>query len=395
MISSAFKVVFFKEVMENLRDKRTVMSSLVMGAVLGPLMMLGLIHMTTKITKGKAEEQLELPVINIEGAQNLEKHLLSQGVKILTLKDKSPEQAIKDKDHDVILEIDQGYAEAMTQGIPAKVKLYYDGSAKGSARISVDRARGIIGAYSSQISNMRLMLRGVSPSIMKPVTIESHDQASEQSRGAQMMLFLPYFLILILFSGSMYLAIDTTAGEKERKSMEPLFLNPVSRTDILSGKLAATISFGLLTLIVTILVFKLTIPFYPTKKMGITIDLGMYKLNVMFLALFPLAVLASAIQTIIASFSKTFKEAQTYVGLLILIPMIPSMILMFLSVKEKLWMMAVPILNQNLIINQIMRGEDPGMAAILVTIFSTLFMGLVLAWIAVRLYNKESMLFAE
>lgn len=395
MISSAFKVVFFKEVMENLRDKRTVMSSLVMGAVLGPLMMLGLIHMTTKITKGKAEEQLELPVINIEGAQNLEKHLLSQGVKILTLKDKSPEQAIKDKDHDVILEIDQGYAEAMTQGIPAKVKLYYDGSAKGSARISVDRARGIIGAYSSQISNMRLMLRGVSPSIMKPVTIESHDQASEQSRGAQMMLFLPYFLILILFSGSMYLAIDTTAGEKERKSMEPLFLNPVSRTDILSGKLAATISFGLLTLIVTILVFKLTIPFYPTKKMGITIDLGMYKLIVMFLALFPLAVLASAIQTIIASFSKTFKEAQTYVGLLILIPMIPSMILMFLSVKEKLWMMAVPILNQNLIINQIMRGEDPGMAAILVTIFSTLFMGLVLAWIAVRLYNKESMLFAE
>jgi sodium transport system permease protein len=395
MISRAFKVVFFKEVMENLRDKRTVMSSLVMGAVLGPLMMLGLIHMTTKITKGKAEEQLELPVINMEGAQSLEKFLLSQGVKILTLTDKSPEQAIKDKDHEVILEIDPGYAQAFTQGQPAKVKLYFDASAKGSARISVDKARSIIRAYSSQIGNMRLMLRGVSPNIIKAVTIESHDQASEQSKGAQMMLFLPYFLILILFSGSMYLAIDTTAGEKERKSMEPLFLNPVSRTDILSGKLAATISFGLLTLIVTIIVFKLTIPFYPTKKMGINIDLGMYKLLVMFLALFPLAVLASAIQTIIASFSKTFKEAQTYVGLLILIPMIPSMMLMFLSVKEKLWMMAVPILNQNLIINQIMRGEDPGMAAILVTIFSTLILGLILAWIAVRLYNKESMLFAE
>ena len=395
MMSRAFKVVFFKEVMENLRDKRTVMSSLVMGAVLGPLFMLGIIHMTTKITKGKAEEQLELPVINMEGAQNLEKHLLSQGVKILRLEGKSPEQAIKDKDHDVILEIDEGYSEAFSQGQTAKVKLYYDGSAKGNSNISVRKARGMINAYSSQIGAMRLQLRGISPHIMKVVSIERHDQASVQSKGAQLMLFLPYFLILILFSGSMYLAIDTTAGEKERKSLEPLFLNPVSRTDILSGKLAATITFGLITLVVTIVMFKITLPFYPMKKLGMNLDLGLYQLLIMFLALLPLAVVASAIQTIIASFSKTFKEAQTYVGMLILIPMIPSMLLMFLSVKEKLWMMTVPILSQNLIINQIIRGEDPGWLAILVTIFSTLFFGMMLAWIAVRLYNKESMLFAD
>lgn len=395
MISRALKTVFKKEVMENLRDKRTVMNSLIMSAVLGPLMMLGLIHLTTKVTKGKAEEQLELPVINMEGAESLEKFLLSQGVKILELNDKSPEQAIKDKDHDVVLEISEGYADAISEGTPAKVMMYFDGSAKGNTNISVRKARSIIRSYSSGIGNMRLQLRGVSPSITQAVMIENHDQASQQSRGAQVMTFLPYFLILILFSGSMYLAIDTTAGEKERKSMEPLFLNPVSRTDILSGKLAATISFGLLTLVVTILVFKLTIPFYPTSKMGFTIDMGLYQLSVMFLVLMPLAVLASAIQTIIASFSKSFKEAQTYVGMLILIPMIPSLLLMFFSVKEKLWMMAIPILNQNLIINQIMRGEDPGMAAIVVTVFSTLIIGAVLAWIAVRLYNKESMLFAD
>ena len=395
MISKAFKTVFKKEVMENLRDKRTVMSSLVMGAVLGPLFMLGLIHMTTKITQGKAEEQLELPVINMEGAQSLEKHLLSQGVKIIALGDKTPEQAIKDKDHEVILEVDEGYSEAISQGQTAKVMLYFDGSAKGNSNISVRKARSMINAYSSGIGAIRLQLRGVSPNIMQAIAIEDHDQASVQSKGAQTMLFLPYFLILILFSGSMYLAIDTTAGEKERKSLEPLFLNPVSRTDILSGKLAATISFGLITLVVTVIVFKLTLPFYPMKKLGINLDLDMYKLLVMFLVLMPLAVVAGSIQTIIASFSKSFKEAQTYVGMLILIPMIPSMILMFLSVKEKLWMMTVPILSQNLIINQIIRGEDPGIFAVLVTIFSTLFFGVILAWIAVRLYNKESMLFAD
>ena len=395
MINKVFKVVFFKEVTENLRDRRTIMSSLVMSAVFGPLFMLGLIHMMTNISKGKAEEQLELPVINMEGAQNLEKHLLSQGVKILKMGEKSPEQAILDKDHDVILEIDDSYAESFAQGQPAKVKLYFDGSAKGTTNISVSKARGIINAYSSGIGAIRLQLRGVSPNITKAISIENHDQASVQSKGGQFMTFLPYFLIIILFSGSMYLAIDTTAGEKERKSLEPLFLNPVSRMEILSGKLAATITFGLITLIVSIIVFKLTIPFYPMKKMGINLDLGFTQMLIMFLVLMPLVVVAGAIQTIIASFSKSFKEAQTYVGLLILIPMIPSMVLMFLSIKEKLWMMAIPILNQNLIINQIIRGEDPGLAAIGITVFGTLFFGLVLAWIAVRLYNKESMLFAD
>jgi sodium transport system permease protein len=309
--------------------------------------------------------------------------------------DKPPEQAIIDKEHDVILAIDESYAESFSQGQPAKVKLYFDGSAKGTTNISVSKARSIINAYSSGIGAIRLQLRGVSPNMTKAISIENHDQASVQSKGGQFMAFLPYFLIIILFSGSMYLAIDTTAGEKERKSLEPLFLNPVSRMEILSGKLAATIAFGLITLIVSIIVFKLTIPFYPTKTMGVNLELGMVQMLIMFLVLMPLAVVAGSIQTIIASFSKSFKEAQTYVGLLIIIPMIPSMLLMFLSIKEKLWMMAIPILNQNLIINQIIRGEDLSLAAIAITFFGTLFFGLVLAWIAVRLYNKESMLFAD
>lgn len=214
MISRALKTVFKKEVMENLRDKRTVMNSLIMSAVLGPLFMLGILHLTTSITKGKAEEQLELPVINMEGAQSLEKHLLSQGVKILTLDDKTPEQAIKDKDHDVVLEIGADYAESMSQGRPAKVMLYFDGSAKGNSNISVRKARGLINGYSQGIGNMRLQLRGISPGMTQAVMIENHDQASVQSKGASLMVFLPYFLILILFSGSMYLAIDTTADRK-------------------------------------------------------------------------------------------------------------------------------------------------------------------------------------
>ena len=394
MINKAFKTVFFKEIMENIRDKRTLMSSVIMGSFMGPLFALGMIYMTAQMGQEKAEKQLELPVVNMQFAQNLEKHLLSQDVKILGL-DKSPEAAIKDKDHDVVLEIDESFSDSMRDGTPAKVKLYYDATAKGAANVSVTRIRALINAYSSSIGSMRLQLRGVSPSLMNVVMIENHDQATSQSKGAQLMVFLPYFLIMGLFVGSMYLAIDTTAGEKERKSLEPLFLNPVSRTSILSGKLAATVSFGLLTLVLTLVAFKLTLPFYPMKKLGMSLTLSSYDLFIMLLVLIPLAILAGSVQTIIAAFSKSFREAQTYVSVVMFIPLIPSMLLMFMPIKEQLWMFAIPILSQNIVINALIRGEVVAWDAIGLTILGTLILGLVLAWFAVRLYNKESMLFAD
>ena len=380
--------------MENIRDKRTMMSSVVMGSFLGPLMALGIIYMTAQMGKDKAEKQLELPVVNMEYAQNLKKHLLSQDVNIMTL-NKSPEAAIKDKDHDVVLAIDENFAEDMLNAKPAKVMLYYDASAKGAANVSVRRVRALINAYSAQIGAMRLQLRGVSPNLMQVVMIEDHDQATDQSKGAQLMLFLPYFLIMGLFMGSMYLAIDTTAGEKERKSLEPLFLNPVSRVEVLSGKLAATIGFALLTLVLTLIAFKLTLPFYPSQSLGLTLSLGLADMGLMLLVLLPLSLLAGSIQTIIAAFSKSFKEAQTYVNLVIFIPLIPSMLLMFMPVKEKLWMMATPILSQNIIINEMIRGEAVSWSNIGISVAGTFLVGMVLAWIAVRLYNKESMLFSD
>ncbi len=394
MKASAFKTVYWKEVVENLRDKRTMLSSVIMGSIMGPLLMVGLMNMTVKMQKDKSEKPLELPVVAMEHAQALETFLLAQGVEIKTI-DKSPEQVIKDKDHDVVLVIDAGFSDAMAEGKPAKVMLYYDDSAKGAAKVTVRRARALINAYSKGIGNMRLQLRGVSPSLLKAVYIEDHDLSTKASRGAMLLSFLPYFLIIGLFAGSMYLAIDTTAGEKERKSMEPLFLNPVARSSILAGKLAATVSFGLLTLVLTVLAFKLTLPWYPFEKLGMSFDLNVTSMLLMFLVLAPLALLAGSIQTIIAAFAKTFREAQTYVGLLIMVPMIPSMMLMFLPVKEKLWMMAIPILNQNLIINQMIRGEVVGWDAIAVTFASTMVLGLALAWVAVQLYNREKMLFSD
>lgn len=136
-------------------------------------------------------------------------------------------------------------------------------------------------------------------------------------------------------------------------------------------------------------------PFMPLEKMGMTLDLGFKNLSILALVLAPLAVLAAALQTIVATFSKSFKEAQTYVGILIIVPMIPSIALMLMPIKEKLWMMSIPVLSQNLIINQIMRGEQVAPMSIIVTIIGSLFIGLLLALAAIKLYNRESLLFSD
>ena len=116
---------------------------------------------------------------------------------------------------------------------------------------------------------------------------------------------------------------------------------------------------------------------------------------VLMLILAPLAVLAASLQTIVATYSKSFKEAQTYVNLLIFLPMLPSMALMLMPVKEKMWMMTVPVLSQNLIINQIMRGDPVEMISIAAAIAGSLVVGLLLALVAIQLYSRESLLFSD
>jgi len=257
------------------------------------------------------------------------------------------------------------------------------------------RIQALIREYSTTIGLTRLQLRGVSPLSIQAVVIEDYDVSTAQSKGAMAMAFLPYVLILGLFMGSMYLAIDTMAGEKERNSLEALLLNPIKRSHLLIGKLLATITFGLVTLVATIISFKIAMPFMPLDDLGMTVDLGVKNISILLLILAPLAVLAASLQTIVATYSKSFKEAQTYVNLLIILPMIPSMALMFIPVKEKLWMMAAPVLSQNLIINHIMRGEQVEAGSILTAVTGSLLVGLLFALVAIKLYSRERLLFSD
>ena len=387
-------IVTKKEIKDNFRDRKTVLSSIVMGAVFMPVLFVVMMNFIVNMQKDKAEAQLEMVVKGSEHARSLIRFMKTKAVKIREFEGNA-KKAIQDHTEEAIVVIPESYAEHFSAGIPARVKLYYDATAKGATNVTRRRIQALIREYSTTIGLTRLQLRGVSPLLIQAVVIEDYDVSTAQSKGAMAMAFLPYVLILGLFIGSMYLAIDTMAGEKERNSLEALLLNPIKRSHLLIGKLLATITFGLVTLVATIISFKIVMPFMPLDDLGMTVDLGVKNISILLLILAPLAVLAASLQTILATYSKSFKEAQTYVNLLIILPMIPSMALMFIPVKEKLWMMAAPVLSQNLIINHIMRGEQVEAGSILTAVTGSLLVGLLFALVAIKLYSRERLLFSD
>ena len=379
--------VFLKEVRENLRDRRTVMNTLLTGPLMAPLIFILLINGIVSRELEKAEKPLPVPVIGAENAPNLIDALKQHGV-VIQAAIANPEQAVRDQNADLVLRIPASYAEAWTKGEPAQVELIFDDSQR-DAKSSVERLRGIIDGYAQRTSTLRLVARGISPTITRPLLIADRDQSTAQARGGMMFSMLPYFFILGAFIGGMALAIDTTAGERERQSLEPLFANPVARSKILLGKLGATGAFALTTLLLSIIAFSFAGQFMPTEKLGMTLSIGPRFALLTLLTMLPLVFLIASLQTLAAAFAKTFREAQTYLSLLMFVPAVPTMLMSIFPFKVETWMYAVPLVGQQVTITRLMRGEVVSAAEIALCFVSTALAAGIVYLITARIYKGE------
>ena len=385
--------VFKKEVRENMRDRSTIMTSLLIGPLAGPLLFVLMMMMVADKVGEKSEELLELAVIGQERAPNLITFLEQQEVQIKAPPE-DPEAAILAKEEDVIVRIPEQFPEQWLAGEPATVEVIADNSRR-NVDITIRRVKALLRAYGGQVGVLRLQLRGVPATLSSPLYVKNVDLSTATSRAAELLAILPYFLMLTAFIGGMHLAIDTTAGEKERKSLEPLLINPVPRWQIMAGKLLSTTTYALLSLSLTMLAFSFAIPMIPADKLGIALELNWGTMALVLLVVAPVSILASALLTILASFAKSFREAQSYMGLVVFVPLIPSLWLMINPVKADTWMMAVPLLSQNVLIYELIRGEAVSMAWFGLSILSTTTMGLLLAIIAASLYNRPRIIFGS
>jgi len=380
-------IVFLKELRENLRDRRTVINTLVTGPLMGPLLFVVLINTMVSRELEKAEQPLKLPVIGAEHAPNLIDALKQQRFDIQP-GPANAERAVREQDADVVLRIPADYAESWNKGEPAQVEIVFDESQR-DAQSAVRRVQAAIDGYGQRTGAMRLLARGLSPSVMRPVVVAERDQSTPQSRSGTMFGILPYFFILGALIGGMALAIDTTAGERERQSLEPLLANPVPRGQILAGKLATTTAFSMTTVLLSMLAFSVASRFLPTEKLGMDLHIGMGFLFSGLFVMLPLAGLLAGLQTMVAAFAKSYREAQTWLGLLTFVPAIPTMLLTILPFKPLTWMYAVPLMGQQIALTRFLRGEVVTTQALVLCFVCTTLAALIVYVVTSRIYRSE------
>jgi len=390
---SGLGTVYRKEVRENLRDRRSLFNSVLLGPILFPILFIGLAYFASSKQQESAEKILEVPVVGRQHAPNLINFLEQQGVVIQTAPE-DPEASVKAQDVQVIIRIPEQFGKQWKSGKPAVLEVIADPSRRES-RIPMQRVKSLLNAYGAQIGRLRLQLRGVSPTVSAAVMVKDVDLSTPQSRGMLVMIMLPYVLMITAFTGGMHLAIDSTAGEKERKSLEPLLINPVPRWQIMLGKMLATATYAFTSLLLTLLAFRFAFPLLPTGALGVDLNLSPEAIAGILLAISPVVVLAAAMLTTLAALAKSLREAQSYMGLVFMIPMIPSLIFMVNPMKPETWMMAIPMFSQNLLIGEYVRGESVSSLWLGMSMGSTLLIGLAFAAIAATLFNRPRIVFSS
>ena len=382
---SPLLTVWRKELTDLFRDRRTLAISLLMGPLLMPALVLGIGKLASDRISTQMEKPLEVPVVGAANAPTLVAWLEGQNI-VVKPAPADPDGAIREQKNDVILRIGGKFGEQWRGSMPALVEILHD-SSREDAQIPVQRLQNLLENYSQGVGALRLVARGISPTTTQPLRISDRDLATPEARTGQALSFLPYFLILTSFLGGAYLVIDTTAGERERQSLEPLLATPARRAVIMSGKILAACSFGLLSLVLTLAAFKLSFQFAPS--LGIKLDVTLWAIVRILLVLTPIVLIGTCLLTVIAAGAKSVKEAQSYMSVLMLLPLVPTIILMVNPVKNQMWMLTVPFLAQNQMILKLVRSESISMTEWAAYLAAGFGAGLLLWWLAARRYHDE------
>lgn len=348
-------VIFRKELTDHRRDRRALFSAS-FGVVLGPLL---IALMLTQIAKDQtAAQDISIPIAGAVHAPSLVDWLGQQAGVSIEEAPEDAEAAVRAGALDFAVIVSADFQDDFSQAKPAEVKLVYDGS-ETKLRAKIERIRRLLNGYSSTMGALRLMARGVSPSIARPIALREVEVSSAQQRAARILGILPMMILLAAFGASMGAASDATAGERERGSLEALLMNPVSPAAVIGGKWMAAAVFSVVGSMASLWLSAYAVDAIPLQDLGLRFRLETWQLALCMGILLPAALLAPALQMLVCSFSKTLKEAQPYLGLLTMTAMAPGLIAAVYGVDDAPWMLAAPFFSQTKLLANVLAGQVP------------------------------------
>lgn len=392
-MTRATRIVFAKEMLENLRDRRVILSAFFFGVLLAPVIFGLTTSLASKRVVEGQDKPLRLSVSGVEHAPNLIRFLKENGaeVKAVAMAAEDAIRAVRAGTEELVLLIDTRYVDKLQAGEPAPMDLVVD-TANNQTSASADRARRLLEAYGRQLAALRLLVRGVSPEVVEPVDVRTLDVATPAGRALLVLGVMTYFSFMSMLMGGFYLAIDTTAGERERGSLEPLLALPVRRAEIIVGKMLATSAFMSISLLLTLSAFGVVLAFIPLEALGMSANFGPRVILAMFAVMVTFVPLGAGLMTAVASFTRSNREAQSWLSVVMLLPIAPIMFAVVNGTKPTAPLMAIPSLSQHLLATSLMRGDSIPALHALIAAATTLAAGALLVLLAIRLYQREAIL---
>jgi sodium transport system permease protein len=377
-----------KEIVDLFRDRRTMLVSLGTAALAGPIFLMLIFNLMSR--QVERARDLTLPVQGAEHAPALIAFLERQQVKV------SPapadfEARIRAGEVDVVMTIDADFGADVAQGRAATVRLVYDRS-RDRARASIEQAETLLRGYNRYWGETRLLLRGVAPEVGNPLNVEGTNLATPQQSGALVLFLVAYYGLFAAIMGGMAVALDTTAGERERQSLEPLLMTPARPVELVGGKWLATSTFNGIVVLITLIGFWATLSFAPLPAIGVPFLFGMTELARFLVILLPMIAMLPAILLWVGTRGRTYKEAQANVSVLMFVAALIPTVQLFMQRREPDWIVLVPVSAQYALLNRALRGEAiPAAELALSWLVPLAIIVLALAAVA-RLWSRESIL---
>ncbi len=391
--SGKFAVVLRKELREAFRDRRAL-GVLLMIVVLYPLMLWVALHKIIDLTVKGEHENVALVVIGGAQVPTLQSMLQQKNIKITARDDMSDAditELLRLRQYVAVVKVGEKFTDSFNAMRPARIELWFDSASDQQSKLR--RVENVLHNYNSMIAGERLLAHGVSPAALTPIQLQNYDTATNASRSVQFLGALLGIFFAASFFFCLNTAMDTTAGERERRSLEVLLAQPIRAFELIMGKWLATATLAVIGLTLELIVAHLILKWMPLEEIGMSWRVSWPLLFGMIGCAIPLCLFAAAFEIALAMNAKTFKEAQTMMSFAVLLPMLPTIIVPMLDLNTATWMYIVPVLSNQTLLLEVAKGQDVGLLPYVLTMGSSLLAALLsISFAAWRLRSEKYVL---
>jgi len=389
------KLIFIKELVGTIRDKRTIIAMIIIPLIFYPLLFTGIGYFN-KVGSMKSEEaNSKIMIYGAEFAPQLVKHLQdSEKIEILIMEDDFSNK-LQNGDIQAVLLIPSDFKYKIEQEEPIKLILKYD-TTEAKSRISQKRINQIIEEYKSEIILQRLSSLDLKEEFLTPLILQEENMATaEKITGSFLAVLLPYLIIILIFAGAMHTAVDITAGEKERGTIATLLVSQISRLEIVLGKCFAVMLISFTSMVLGLLGLGLAFLLGASIAGGIegvNFGISINTIFLLFLILFPLVGLASAVLVMVGIFARNIREASSYITPIYMLTIFLGVISISQGMELTGKMFLVPVLNSSFVFKELLMGKIYWDHILTTFSANTVIAGFALMG-ATRLFSKEEVLF--